>query len=69
MPCRRPLRTTHPELTVIAQETYVEYRVHNHHLARDGSGRTVFNFSSWTFADGLLPVVLSVLWPIVRILT
>lgn len=60
MPCCQPLLSTHPELITTERQGYVEYRVKNQYLARDGSGRTVQAFSGWSFVDALIPVVLAI---------
>ncbi|KAH7923527.1 hypothetical protein BV22DRAFT_578440 [Leucogyrophana mollusca] len=62
----RPLPDTHPEFSFIEWPGFCEYRVENWRLARDGSGRIIRGAVTWTWADPIVPVILSLLWPRVR---
>ncbi|KAJ7582882.1 hypothetical protein C8J56DRAFT_234759 [Mycena floridula] len=59
----RPLAVTNPEFIVLQSAGYIEYRVENWSLARDGSGRVVFPVSLWTWKDLLFTLLTALFFP------
>lgn len=64
----QPLPDTHPELTILEHPSSREFRVENWRLARDGS-KKVLKFYGWSWFDAAVPVLLAVLWPVVRLVS
>ncbi|KDQ60738.1 hypothetical protein JAAARDRAFT_31712 [Jaapia argillacea MUCL 33604] len=61
-----PLPLTHPELSIHHGPGFCEYRVENWYLARDGSGRIVKGYNSFSWPDAVIAAVLAFFWVSVR---
>jgi len=54
----RPLASTHPEFSVLYFPGFLEYRVENWHLSRDGSQRIVRYVTGFTWEFAIVSVIL-----------
>lgn len=55
----QPFPDTHPEFTVVRWPGFIEYRVANYWLARDGSGQIVRGTTIWSWDDTGVIVLLA----------
>lgn len=59
---QRPyIDNAHPQYRIYTYPDFIEHRIENWHLARDGSGRVV-RHDAWTLTDALVAAILAVSW-------
>ncbi|CAK5277748.1 unnamed protein product [Mycena citricolor] len=55
-----------PEFSVHVHSSFIEYRVENWHISRDGTGKRVMGATTWTWYHPFIALAVAVIWPYVR---